>query len=113
MIAIILGAFGAHGLEKLITKEKIENFEVGVRYQFYMAFLLLIIGVSSEKFNFSTKLSTRLLLCGCILFSGSIYLLSLEEVLKMKLSFLGPITPLGGTLMIAGIGIFIIKLFKK
>jgi uncharacterized membrane protein YgdD (TMEM256/DUF423 family) len=112
-IAIILGAFGAHGLKKIASIEKVASFETGVRYQFYTAFSLFILGLNSSKFEFKLKLITNLLLIGTILFSGSIYLLSLQEFLGTNLSFLGPVTPLGGLLMIISWVIFIFKFIKQ
>jgi len=101
-LAIILGAFGAHAFKKILSAEKLESFEVGVRYQMYAALTLLILG-----FNFSFELQSErvafyLITLGTILFSVSIYFLSFAEYWKKNLKFLGPITPIGGLLMIAG-----------
>lgn len=113
VIAIILGAFGAHGLKALISPEKLASFEVGVRYEMYIGILLLIIGFNADKLHFSLKWISNLLLIGALIFSGSIYLLSLQELTSVSLFFLGPITPLGGMLMIIGLIVFIIQLLKK
>ncbi len=113
LTAIILGAFGAHGLKSLVSPEKIVSFEVGVRYQMYLGLLLLILGLNNDKFQFSLKWISSLLIAGAILFSGSIYLLSIQELTTINLKFLGPITPLGGSLKIMGLGIFVYKLVKK
>lgn len=113
LTAIILGAFGAHGLKSLVSPEKIVSFEVGVRYQMYLGLLLLILGLNNDKFQFSIKWISSLLIAGAILFSGSIYLLSIQELTTINLKFLGPITPLGGSLMIVGLGIFVYKLVKR
>ena len=101
-LAIVLGAFGAHAFKKILSAEKLESFEVGVRYQMYAALTLLILG-----FNFSFDLPSErvafyLMTLGTLLFSVSIYFLSFAEYWKKNLKFLGPITPLGGLLMIAG-----------
>ncbi|APU98204.1 DUF423 domain-containing protein [Sphingobacterium siyangense] len=101
-LAIILGAFGAHAFKKILSPEKLESFEVGVRYQMYAALTLLILG-----FNFSFELQSErvafyLITLGTLLFSVSIYFLSFAEYWKKNLKFLGPITPLGGLFMIAG-----------
>ncbi|MBC9810881.1 DUF423 domain-containing protein [Crocinitomicaceae bacterium CZZ-1] len=109
-LAIILGAFGAHGLKAIVSPEKVESFETGVKYQFYSAFGLLILGLNTAKFHFSLKAVHSLLLIGTFLFSFSIYFLSLQEYWQVKLSFLGPVTPLGGVLMIAAWMVFIVKL---
>lgn len=111
-LAIILGAFGAHGLKSIVSPEKVESFETGVRYQFYSAFSLLILGLNADKIKFSLKPVTILLLLGTFFFSFSIYLLSLQEYWQVKLSFLGPITPIGGMLMISAWAVFIFKLVR-
>lgn len=111
--AIMLGAFGAHGLKKITTPERVSSFETGVKYQFYTGISLLILGLNYLKFSFDLKIVTRLLLIGMVLFSFSIYLLSLQDYLGVKLSFLGPITPLGGAFMISAWIIFIYKLAKS
>lgn len=113
LIAIILGAFGAHKLEKLVSPESVQTFEVGVRYQFYTAFSLLILGVSADKFKFSLNLVALLLFLGMVLFSVSIYFLSLKGYFQKELKFLGPITPIGGLLMIVGWLVFILKLIRN
>lgn len=102
ILSIILGAFGAHALKKILSKERLETFEVGVRYQMYMALALLWIG---STFEFSTPREHWAyygLFWGTILFSGSIYLLTFKDFIRTNLRFIGPITPLGGLLMIVG-----------
>lgn len=113
VVAIILGAFGAHGLRELVSVEKLATFEVGVRYEMYAGIILLIFGLNADKFSFSLKWISNLILVGIILFSGSIYLLSLQELTSMNLKFLGPITPIGGSLMIAGCTVLIVQLLRK
>lgn len=112
-IAIILGAFGAHGLKNIASPDKVASFETGVRYQFYTAFSLLILGFNADKIKFSLTLVNCLLLSGMILFSVSIYFLSLQQYLQTELKFLGPITPIGGVLMVAGWVIFAVKLLRS
>lgn len=112
-LAIILGAFGAHGLKSIVSYEKVESFETGVRYQFYSAFSFLILGLNTDKIKFSLKPVVILLLLGTFFFSFSIYLLSLQEYWQVKLSFLGPITPIGGLLMIIAWLVFIVKLIRS
>ena len=100
--AIILGAFGAHAFKKLISAEKLASFEVGVRYQMYSALVLLIIGFQLDFDIHSERLAVYGITAGTILFSFSIYFLSFAEYWKKNLKFLGPITPLGGLLMLIG-----------
>lgn len=102
IFAIIFGAFGAHALKKVLSEERLSSFEVGVRYQMYAAITLLVVGFN---LNFNSNIQNWAfygIFWGCILFSGSIYFLSLKELLKINLRFLGPITPLGGLLMVIG-----------
>lgn len=113
MLAIILGAFGAHGLKDKVFPERIATFEVGVRYQFYIGLAMLILGFNEEKLGFSLKPTFLLLLIGVLFFSVSIYFLAIQEILGTSLKFLGPITPVGGLLMIIGFLIFLVKLMRK
>ncbi len=113
IVAIILGAFGAHGLKDSVSPERIVTFEVGVRYQFYIGLAMLILGLNEEKLGFSLKPTFLLMLIGILFFSVSIYFLAIQELLGVSLKFLGPITPLGGLLMIIGLLVFVIKLMRK
>jgi uncharacterized membrane protein YgdD (TMEM256/DUF423 family) len=107
-----LGAFGAHALKELLSAEKLESFEVGVRYQFYTSMILLLFGITADKFSFSLRSFYLFQILGVFLFSGSIYFLSLEEIFHTSLNFLGPITPIGGGLMIIGWVLFIFRLWR-
>lgn len=100
VLAIVLGAFAAHGLEKLIDADSIDSFETGVRYQIYHAFLLLILG-SSNFVNRKIKSSIfYLVLVGIIFFSGSIYGLATNSLTTFDFKTIAMITPLGGLLLI-------------
>lgn len=101
-LAIILGAFGAHAFKKILTAEKLDSFETGVRYQMYAAITLLTLGLNLSFEFQSERVAFYLITVGTILFSFSIYLLSFATYWKKNLKFLGPITPLGGLLMILG-----------
>ncbi|WP_426475126.1 DUF423 domain-containing protein [Chryseobacterium balustinum] len=100
MLSVILGAFGAHALKKILSVERLESFETGVRYQMYAAFFLLIAGYILKFDTSSQKWISILMIAGTMLFSFSIYFLSLQDYLGANLKFLGPITPLGGLFMI-------------
>ncbi|MGO4709213.1 DUF423 domain-containing protein [Chryseobacterium sp. 2TAF14] len=100
MLSVILGAFGAHALKKILSVERLESFETGVRYQMYAAFFLLVAGYILKFDTSSQKWISILMITGTILFSFSIYFLSLQDYLGANLKFLGPITPLGGLCMI-------------
>lgn len=102
ILAIILGAFGAHAFKKILSAERIASFEVGVRYQMYSALTLLILGFQLNFNLFTERIAVYGILAGIVLFSFSIYFLSFSEYWNRNLKFLGPITPLGGLLMIIG-----------
>jgi len=108
---IVLGAFGAHAFKKILSEDKLSSFEVGVRYQMYAALALLVIGFNLTFELSSEKTAYYGITIGTILFSGSIYFLSFADYWKKNLKFLGPITPLGGLLMIVGWVALIINFF--
>ncbi len=99
-LSVILGAFGAHAFKKILPIEKLESFETGVRYQMYAAFFLLIVGWILKFETKSENWISWLMILGTLLFSVSIYFLSFQEHWGINLKFLGPITPIGGLLMI-------------
>jgi len=113
MLSVILGAFGAHALKKILSVERLESFETGVRYQMYAAFFLLIVGYILKFDTSSQKWISIMMIAGTVLFSFSIYFLSLQDYLGMNLKFLGPITPLGGLLMILSWGMLILYFAKN
>jgi uncharacterized membrane protein YgdD (TMEM256/DUF423 family) len=113
VVAIILGAFGAHALKAVLTVEKLLSFETGVRYQLIQGVSLLIIGLNSTSIGFELKLVERLLIIGTILFSISIYLLAMADLLRVSMKWLGPVTPIGGSLMIIGWFVFIFRLILQ
>lgn len=99
-LSIILGAFGAHALKKIFNEEQIKNFETGVKYQMYHALFLLAIGISPlEQYQTSCILYTTIL--GILFFSFSIYGLCLTSAFGNKWKWLGPITPIGGLLLLS------------
>ena len=102
LLAVIFGAFGAHALKKSFTPEQLQSFETGVKYQMIHALVLLIL---SFNFGFTTSLESYIIYCfilGTFLFSFSIYGLTYSSYKGKKWKFLGPITPIGGTLLVAG-----------
>ncbi len=111
MTGIILGAFGAHALKEAITEVKLSSYETGVRYQIYHGFALLLIGLSSDRIKFDLKWIYVLMLTGTLLFSISIYFLAISELIG-EYKFLGPITPVGGMVLILSWALFIKKLLS-
>ncbi|MDO6818404.1 DUF423 domain-containing protein [Zobellia sp. 1_MG-2023] len=110
--AVVLGAFGAHGLEKLVDANSIQTFETGVKYQMYHALLLLVLGSMKQLPEASKKMIFYFLLAGIICFSFSIYLLATNSLSSFDFKVIGLVTPLGGTLLIIGWSIFGYRLFK-
>jgi uncharacterized membrane protein YgdD (TMEM256/DUF423 family) len=109
-LAIALGAFGAHGLEKQLTEHYLEVFETGVRYHMYSALGLMLIALFAKQIGFSKLVLNggRLIVGGTILFSGSLYVLAISGFSK-----LGIITPLGGVAILAGWACVIVAALKK
>ena len=109
-LAIILGAYAAHGLESRGIEEKaIKSFETGVRYIMYTSFGFLLLSQLQQRFDFEIKSQFRQILWGTVLFSLSIFALVLSPLFSLDVkSIMGPLTPIGGGIMIIGwAGIFI------
>lgn len=102
--AVILGAFGAHALKAHLSPERLISFETGVRYQLIHAVVLLLIALLAEQAPSGwLTASGRLMAIGVPLFSVSIYLLATRELIGIpSLTRLGPVTPIGGLLIILG-----------
>ncbi|MCB9285415.1 MAG: DUF423 domain-containing protein [Lewinellaceae bacterium] len=102
-IAVAFGALGAHALREVLDPKALASFETGVRYQFYHALALFIAGFAyGQRPEPLFRWAGRLFIAGTICFSGSIYLLSTRELFGTgQLSWLGPVTPLGGLLFLS------------
>ena len=113
MIAIILGAFGAHALKKALSIEQIVTFETGVRYQMYHALFLLFIGLLDNVTEKTKKTIFFLVIFGVILFSGSIYLLATNDLTAFDFKSIGFLTPIGGLLLIMAWGVLLASSLNK
>ncbi len=113
LTAIILGAFGAHALKKVLTIDELATFEVGVKYQMYHALFLLFIGMTNLLTFKTKKTILALTILGVMLFSGSIYLLSTMSISKINFKTIGFLTPIGGALLIATWGLLVFQIVKK
>ena len=109
-LAIAFGAFGAHGLKKFLNNEQLKSFETGVKYQMYHALLLIMIGMIFPFVGFSQNLIAWFLILGVFFFSFSIYGLVLSSAKGRKMAFLGPVTPLGGLLLLMGWILFVVNI---
>lgn len=109
LLAVVFGAFGAHALKKVLDREQQKSFETGVKYQMYHSLILIMTGI---VFPFLTSLQHLMAWCfliGTFLFSFSIYGLVLSDSRGTKWRFLGPITPLGGLLLVIGWFLFVLN----
>lgn len=107
LVGVVLGALGSHALKARLAPEALESFEVGVRYQMLHALLLLAVEALPILIERYKLIIARLVVSGVLTFSGSIYLLSTRAISGLDLSFLGPVTPVGGLLLIAAWGVLI------
>lgn len=103
LLGVMIGAFGAHGLEGKLTAHALARFQIGVEYQFYHVGALLIVGLLlSQTQSIQLTLSGIFFTLGIILFSGSLYAYALTGT-----KFFGMITPLGGLCFLIGWGLLL------
>lgn len=99
LLAIILGAFGAHALQEKLDTEALKSFETGVRYLMYHVIVLLFINTYSGFTDSTKKMTSYLFLIGILFFSGSIFAITMGNI---PAKFIWFVTPLGGLLFILG-----------
>jgi uncharacterized membrane protein YgdD (TMEM256/DUF423 family) len=114
-IAVALGAFGAHGLKKIVSAETVQTFQTGVQYQMYHSLGLLLTGLVYEKTSPKfAKIAGILFLIGIFLFSGSLYILTAGKAAETAaLDKAGIITPVGGLAFIGGWLFLFLAAIKK
>ena len=114
-IAVALGAFGAHGLKKIVSEETVQTFQTGVQYQMYHSLGLLLTGLIYEKTSPKfARIAGVLFLIGIILFSGSLYVLTAGKAAETAaLDKAGIITPVGGLAFIGGWLFLFLAAIKK
>lgn len=117
LLAVILGAFGAHGLQDKLTVKQLAVYHTAVQYQMYHAFALILVGILSNYLIIKRlKVAAAMFLAGIICFSGSLYLLSCADLLNIASGFkkvIGPITPIGGLFFIGGWLMVLVAASKK
>ena len=102
-LAVVLGAFGAHSLKKIIEPESLAIWQKGVEYQFYHTFALLYLSTFARYKHKLIGFAFILFTLGIVLFSGSLYILALKHTYTISFtSVLGPVTPIGGLCFISG-----------
>jgi uncharacterized membrane protein YgdD (TMEM256/DUF423 family) len=103
ILAVVAGAFGAHALQGSLSSKNIEVWHTAVQYQFYHVFALLFLSTLTRYNTAFVNIAYYLFSFGIIFFSGSLYLLACRDSIGIGwLSVMGPITPIGGLLFIAG-----------
>ena len=112
-IAIAFGAFGAHTLKKMVGDLEFNTFETGVRYQMYHALFLLLIGTSNLISKAAKKVIYLTTLSGILLFSGSLYLLALNNFLPFNFKPFGFVTPIGGLLFLTSWFCLFVNFYRK
>jgi uncharacterized membrane protein YgdD (TMEM256/DUF423 family) len=110
LLAVMLGAFAAHGLKARLSEEMLNVFETGVRYHMYHGIGMLLLALAADRLGSSQSIrwAARLMHAGIFLFSGSLYVLSLTDV-----KWLGAITPLGGVAFIVAWGLAAYALWQS
>lgn len=112
-ISIILGAFGAHALKKLIDVNALATFETGVRYQMYHALFLLFLASNKVIQEKTKKVILILTIFGVLFFSGSIYLLATNAITTFDFKVIGIVTPIGGLLLIVAWTLLFVDFLKN
>ncbi len=105
LVAVVFGAFGAHGLKERLSPEHLGQWKTGVEYQFYHGLgLLLLAALGNRVPDGALRRISWFFFLGVLLFSGSLYLLSTRELTGLggATAIIGPVTPLGGLFFIAG-----------
>ncbi len=112
-IAIAFGAFGAHSLKKMVGVLELNTFETGVRYQMYHALFLLFVGTTNIISESAKKVIYLATLSGILLFSGSLYLLALNNFLPFNFKPFGFVTPIGGLLFLTAWFWLFVNFYRK
>lgn len=107
LLAVVLGALGAHALKSQINADALSSYQTGVQYQMYHALFLLFLALLKPVQETRRKFIFGLVLAGVLMFSGSIYLLSTSEITGINFRPFGWITPIGGLMLILGWGVLL------
>lgn len=114
MLAVALGAFGAHSLKEVLSEKMLQIFETGVKYQFYHSIGLLITGILYASYpHKQIKLAGTFFITGILLFSGSLYAMAFLSINSVGIGPVGIITPIGGLFFIAGWLFLLLGINKK
>lgn len=110
LLAVALGAFGAHGLKSRVSSDLLAVFQTGVQYHFYHALGLILVGILVGSLSATgwVRASGWTMLAGIVIFSGSLYVMALTGQ-----RWLGMITPIGGTAFIAAWALLVVAVVKS
>ncbi len=100
LASIVLGAFAAHRFRRILSPEVLQSFETGVKYMMYHALALILLGFHLNFVSLGQRLTALFMILGVVLFSFSIFGLCYGAYKKKNLRFLGPVTPMGGLMLI-------------
>lgn len=110
---VLFGAFGAHGLKNVVSPERLAIFETATRYQMYHALALLLTGILMYFRKTSLMpIAGYLFIAGIVFFSGSLFLLTFSDIIDLPKGIIGPLTPIGGLLLVAGWVILMASTFQ-
>jgi uncharacterized membrane protein YgdD (TMEM256/DUF423 family) len=113
LTAVVIGAFGAHALKEVLGTEQLQSFEIGVKYQMYHGLILLMIALKGHHFHLRYEnWIVSFFGIGTVLFSFSIYMLNLQDLLGLKIDVLGPLTPIGGGFLILGWSLILVEAIR-
>ena len=113
LTSVIIGAFGTHKLNDLLNNEQINSFNTGLKYQMIHGISVLILSLNYKTFTKRIKDILKIMILGTVLFSFSIYLLNMKDLINLPTNFLGPITPIGGALIIISWIMLILNVNKE
>ena len=114
ILAVVLGAFGAHIIKAKVSTDQMEIWHTAVQYHFIHTLAILFLSTFARFKNNLINISSYCFVIGIIFFSGSLYLMALKDILAINTRFLGPVTPLGGLLFIFGwIGLLLAAIKDK
>ncbi|MGZ3767329.1 MAG: DUF423 domain-containing protein [Mucilaginibacter sp.] len=114
LLAVVSGAFAAHGLQPLLSPRQLQIWHTGVQYQFYHVFALLFLSTFASPRTSLSKAAYYFFTFGIVFFSGSLYLLACKDLLGWGwITIMGPITPIGGLLFIAGWATLALAAFRN
>ncbi len=113
LLAVVLGALGAHALREQISPASLESYQTGVQYQMYHALFLLFLGLNEKLPEPDRKWIFRFIAAGVLCFSGSIYALSTSALTGVDFKAIGWVTPLGGLFFITGWAWLIFRVLRN